>query len=323
MTTYILRRLIQTVIMLVVLSYVCYTLMTLMPGDPVELMIQSNPKITSADIQRLRSLYGLDQPSYVRYANWIKTLASGDLGYSRTYRIPVSEMMGPRLLNTFILSFASIVLSLLISIPLGVFTALRPNTKWDYFINFFAFAGISVPSFWLGIVLILVFSVYFGWFPAGGTTTAGFDDAGFAATIMDRLKYLVLPTISLAYMEMGTFLRFTRSAMMEAMRGDYIRTAKAKGLARSATVWLHGFRNALLSLITIVTLSFSGVFSGALITETVFSYQGVGKLVYDATIGNDFNVAMVSFMISVAMVLLFNLLADILYGFADPRISFH
>jgi peptide/nickel transport system permease protein len=322
MTTYIVRRLIQTLVMLVLLSYLCFTLMALMPGDPVELMIQSNPKIRTEDVARLRTLYGLDQPSYVRYANWAKTILSGDLGYSRTYRIPVADLMGPRLLNTFILSILSIIVSLIVAIPLGVFTALRAGTKWDYFINFFAFAGISVPSFWLGIILIIFFSVQLGWFPAGGTVTAGQEDLGILAMLADRAKYLVLPTLALAYMEIGTFLRFTRSAMLEAMRGDYIRTAKAKGLSRSTTIWAHGFRNALLNIITIVTLSFSTVFSGALITETLFSYQGVGKLVYDSTIGNDFNVAMVSFMISVAMVLVFNLIADILYGFVDPRISY-
>jgi len=322
MTTFIVRRLIQTLVMIAALSYFCFTLMALMPGDPVELMIQSNPKIRSEDIARLKSLYGLDQPSYVRYGHWAQQILRGDLGYSRTYRVPVAELMGPRLWNTFILSITSMAVALTVSIPLGVFTALRAGTKWDYTINFFAFSGISVPSFWLGIILIIVFSVSLRWFPAGGTVTAGLEEAGIWASFADRIKYLILPVLALSYMQIGTFLRFTRSAMLEAMRGDYIRTAKAKGLSRQATIWQHGFRNALLNLITVVTLSFSGVFSGALITETLFSYQGVGKLVYDSTIGNDFNVAMVSFMISVTMVLLFNLLADILYGFADPRISF-
>jgi peptide/nickel transport system permease protein len=295
--------------------------MTLMPGDPVELMIQSNPKITSEDVTRLRTLYGLDQPAYKRYFNWAGAIVEGDLGYSRTYRVPVSELIGPKLMNTFILSMASLVLSLAIAIPLGVLSALRAGSKLDYFVNFIAFAGISVPSFWLAIVLIIVFSVWMHIFPAGGTFTIGVDESGWAG-LLDRAKYLVLPTLSLAYLEIGAFVRFTRSAMLEAMRNDYIRTAKAKGLSRSAVIWKHGFRNALLPLITVVTLSLSGIFSGALITETVFAYQGVGKLVYDSIIGNDFNVAMVSFIISVTMVLLMNLLADILYGFADPRISF-
>ena len=321
MTNFILRRMLQTVVVIVLLSYFCFFLMTLMPGDPVEMMTASNPRITSADVARLRELYGLDQPTYVRYGNWVKTILQGDLGYSRTYRIPVSEILGPKLWNTFILSFASLVVALLIAIPLGVLSALKPNSKIDYAIGFVAFSGISMPSFWLGLMLIIIFAVQIPWLPAGGTFTIGQEDMGWWATIIDRAKYLALPTITLAYLEIGRFLRFTRSAMLEAMRNDYIRTAKAKGLSRAAVIWKHGFRNALLSLITMVTLSFSGVFSGATITETVFAYQGAGKLVYDSIIANDFNVAMVSFMISVSMVLIFNLIADILYSFADPRIS--
>jgi len=320
-TTYILRRLIQTVIVILLLSYFCFYIMTLMPGDPVELMIQSNPKITSEDVARLRNLYGLDQPAYKRYLSWAKSITEGDLGYSRTYRIPVSELIGPKLLNTFILSMSSLSLALLVAIPLGVLSALRAGTKLDYLVNFFAFAGISVPSFWLAIVLIIFFAVWLNIFPAGGTFTIGIAEGGLAQ-ILDRAKYLVLPTLSLAYLQIGTFVRYTRASMLEAMRNDYIRTAKAKGLSRNAVIWKHGFRNALLPLITIVTLSLSGIFGGALITETVFAYQGVGKLVYDSIIGNDFNVAMVSFIISVTMVLIMNLLADIFYGFADPRISF-
>jgi len=315
--TFILRRLIQTIAVILLLSYFCFYIMTLMPGDPVELMIQSNPKITSEDVSRLRTLYGLDQPAYKRYLNWAGSIVQGDLGYSRTYRVPVVELIGPKLFNTFILSMSSLALSLLIAIPLGVYSALRPGSRVDYFTNFFAFAGMSVPTFWLGIVMNILFSVWLPLLPAGGTFTIGGDE-GF----LDRSKYLILPTLSLAYMQIGTFVRYTRSSMLEAMRNDYIRTAKAKGLARQQVVWKHGFRNALLPLITIITLSLSGIFSGALITESVFAYQGVGKLVLDSILANDFNVAMVSFIISVTMVLVMNLLADILYGFADPRISF-
>lgn len=322
MTTYITRRLIQTFVVIILLSYFCFNLMTLMPGDPVELMIQSNPKITSEDITRLKKLYGLDQPGYVRYFNWVKTLAQGDLGYSRTYRIPTSELIGPKLVNTFILSMCSLTLALSIAIPLGVLVAIRPNSKLDYFVNFFSFAGISVPSFWLAIVLIIVFAVWLGLLPAGGTFTIGKTYTGVADEAFDRMKFLILPTMSLAYLQIGSFVRYTRSAMSEALRNDYIRTAKAKGLARAQIIWKHAFRNALIPLVTILALSFSGLFSGAIITETVFAYQGIGKLAYDSIIANDFNVAMVSFMISVIMVLVMNLIADILYGFLDPRISF-
>lgn len=322
MSTFISRRILQTLAVIVVLSYVCFYLMSLMPGDPVDMMIASNPKITTEDIARLKSLYGLDQPTYKRYASWMGALLQGDLGYSRTYRVPVEELMGPRLWNTFILSMASLALSLLIAIPLGVISALKPGSKTDYFVNLFSFAGISIPSFWLAIVLIIVFAVKFPIFPAGGTQTIGADNLGFWAGIWDRSMYLVLPVLSLSIQQIGRFSRFTRSAMLEAMRNDFIRTAKAKGLDQRTVIWQHGFRNALIPLITILALSFSGLFSGAILTETVFAYQGVGKLVYDSIIGNDYNVAMISFVISVSMVLLMNLIADIAYGFADPRISY-
>lgn len=323
MVTFILRRLIQTAIVLVLLSYVCFILMTLMPGDPIELMVTSNPRITAEDVARLRDLYGLDKPSYVRYWNWAKQISQGDLGFSRTYRVPVMDLLAPRLLNTFYLSLSSLLISLLLAIPLGVWTALRVGSPVDYFLNFFSSAGISMPSFWLGIVLIIVFGIWWPILPPSGTSSIGIESAGTWEIFSDRVTYLVLPTLSLAIMQTGRFVRFTRSSMLEALHQDYIRTAKAKGLAAPIVVWRHAFRNALIPLITVVTLSFSSLFSGALITETVFAYQGVGKLVYESIRGNDFNVAMIAFMISIAMVLIFNLIADLLYGVADPRISYH
>lgn len=323
MTSYILRRLIQTMIVIVMLSYVCFYLMTLMPGDPVELLISSNPKVTSEDVARLRELYGLDQPAYKRYATWMSTIAQGDLGYSRTYRVPVSDLMGPRLWNTFILSMLSLGFSFLIAIPIGIYSALKPGSKLDNISNLFSFAGISIPSFWLGLICIIIFAVQLNLLPAGGTETIGIEAEGFWAQFWDHTKYLILPVLSLSIQQIGRNVRFVRSGMMEVMRLDYIRTAKAKGLSKSVVLWKHAFRNTLIPLITILALSLSGVFSGALLTETVFAYQGVGKLVYDSIIANDYNVAMVSFIISVSMVLIMNLLADILYGFADPRISYH
>ncbi|MFN7906136.1 MAG: ABC transporter permease [Pseudobdellovibrionaceae bacterium] len=323
MGTFILRRLIQTCFVIVVLSYICFWIMAKMPGDPVELLISANPRITSADIERLRGLYGLDQPTYKRYWNWVSTLAQGDLGYSRTYRIPVSELMGPRLVNTFILSMLALATSLLIAIPVGIYSALRPGSRFDYIANLFSFAGISIPSFWLGIVLIIIFAVWFRILPAGGTETVGAGNQSGFYFFKDRLTYLLLPIASLSIQQIGVIVRYTRSSMLEAMRNDFIRTAKAKGLERQVVIWKHGFRNALIPLIAILAISFSGIFSGAILTETVFNYQGVGKLVYDSIISNDYNVAMISFVISVTSVLVMNLIADILYGFADPRISYN
>lgn len=322
MLNFIARRIVQTLAVIAVLSFVVYGLMSLMPGDPVDIMVTSNPKITAEDVARLKSLYGLDQPIYKRYGHWIGNLVQGDLGYSRTYRVPVQELMTPRLWNTFVLSLLSLVISLLIAIPLGVLSALKPGSRLDTTVNLFSFGGISIPSFWLAIVLIILFAVKIPLFPAGGTESIGSDELGFMANLLDRAKYLVLPVASLSIQQIGRFSRFTRSAMSEAMRNDFIRTARAKGLSSSTVIWQHGFRNALIPLITILAVSISSLFSGALLTETVFAYQGVGKLVYDSIIANDYNVAMVSFIISVGSVLIMNLVADISYGFADPRISY-
>ncbi|MDG0816374.1 ABC transporter permease [Bdellovibrio svalbardensis] len=322
MTTFIARRILQTLAVIVVLSFVVFYLMSLMPGDPVDMMVASNPKITAEDVARLKALYGLDQPIYKRYGSWMGSILTGDLGYSRTYRVPVEELMGPRLWNTFLLSFISLALSILIAVPLGVLSALKPGSRLDTFVSLLSFGGISIPSFWLAIVLIIAFAVKIPLFPAGGTQTIGAGEMGFWADILDRSKYLVLPVLSLSIQQIGRFSRFTRSSMAEAMRNDFIRTARAKGLSNHTVIWQHGFRNALIPLITILAVSISSLFSGALLTETVFAYQGVGKLVYDSIIGNDYNVAMISFVISVAMVLLMNLIADISYGFADPRIAY-
>ncbi len=281
----------------------------------------SNPKITSEDVARLRELYGLDQPAYKRYLNWAETIIQGDLGHSRTYRVPVSELLGPRLWNTFILSMAALSLSLMIALPIGVYSALNPGGKLDSSINMLAFIGISMPSFLLGLLLIILFAVFFGMLPAGGTETIGADQTGFAY-FLDRGKYLILPVLSLSIQQIGTFVRYARGSMMDVMRLDFVRTARAKGLSHHVVIWKHAFRNALIPMITVVALSLSTVFSGAVLTETVFAYQGVGKLVFDSIMGNDFNVAMVSFIISVSMVLIMNLVADILYGFVDPRISY-
>lgn len=322
MINFVLRRFVQTIIVILILSYVCFGLMSLMPGDPIELMITSNPKITAADVERLRSFYGLDQPMYKRYLNWASDIVQGDLGYSRTYRIPVEEMMGPSLKATFILSMTSLIFSLIIAIPLGILCALKPNSKIDYVVNLFSFAGISVPSFWLGIVLIIIFAVNLQWLPAGGYQTTGVEYESLIEEILDKAAYLILPVLSLSIQSIGRFSRFTRSAMLEAMRNDFIRTAKAKGLSRQVVIWVHGFRNALIPLITIVALSLSSIFSGALITEQLFAYPGIGRLLYSSIISNDYNVAMISFMISVTMVLLMNLIADLLYGVVDPRVSY-
>jgi peptide/nickel transport system permease protein len=225
------------------------------------------------------------------------------------------EILLPRLGNTVILLGLSSIVAIVVAIPLGVIAATRPQSKLDGAINLFCFAGISVPPFWLALLFIMVFAVAFGWLPAGGMGAA---DAGFFA----RLKFLILPVATLTIASLAGYTRFARAAMIEVLRQDYIRTARAKGLGPRRTVFGHGLRNAMLPLTTIIALDFGTLFSGALITETMFGYLGMGKLIYDSILGNDFNLALVGLLLATLVVLIGNFLADIAYAALDPRISF-
>lgn len=288
----------------------------------MDLMASGDPSITAADIKRLRELYGLDQPVWVRYSNWVSTVISGDLGYSRTYNVPVSSIIVPRIINTFVLTATAILVSVLIGVILGVFAAVRQGTFVDYAVNFVAFAAFSIPAFWLAIMLIIFFAVWMPIFPAGGTATIDIaKGASIWTLVLDRARYIILPMVTLAAIQTGTFARYARSAMIDTLRADFIRTARAKGVSEFSVVFRHGLRNAVIPLITVTAISIGFVFSGALLTETVFSYQGMGKLLYDAIIANDFNVAMICLMLSILMVLFMSTVADIFYGIADPRIS--
>ena len=321
MTRYIIGRLLESVLVLALMSFVIYALIALMPGDPIDIMVQSNPDLTPEDAARLKALYGLDKPIFERYWNWLSAAMQGDFGYSRIHSRPVLEVMGPRLANTGLLMGLALLLSLAIALPVGIYSALRPYSASDYAINFVALAGISVPVFWLALMLIVVFAVTLNWLPAGGMETIGGDAEGLA-WVLDRARYLVLPVIALSVASIGGLTRYVRAAMMEVMRQDYIRTARAKGASRARIVLRHALRNAMIPVVTILALSFGTLFSGALITETMFSYLGMGKLIYDSIIGNDYNMALVSLMFATALVLASNLLADLCYAWLDPRVSY-
>jgi peptide/nickel transport system permease protein len=315
-TRFVVTRLLQVVAVLAVMSFIIYALIGLMPGDPIDQMLTADPHLTAADAARLKALYGLDRPLGERYLAWARAALSGDLGYSRLYAKPAVAALLPRLANTAVLMLSSFVLSLAIAVPLGAAAARRPGSALDTAANLLSFAGMSIPPFWFALVLILVFAVALGWLPAGGIATIG--DGGIA----DRARHLVLPVTTLTIASIGTYLRFARAAMIEALRQDYARTARAKGASEARVLWGHAFRNALVPVITVVALSFGSLFSGALITETMFAYPGMGKLIYDAILGNDFNLALAGLLFATLLVLLSNLAADIAYAAADPRISY-
>jgi peptide/nickel transport system permease protein len=316
MSGFVMRRLVQIMIVLLVMSFVIYALIGLMPGDPIDLMISANPHLTSADAARLKALYGLDRPLLERYWAWLQAALAGNFGYSRLYVRPVLAVLAPRFANTALLMGISFALTLALAWPLGLMAARRPGSAFDGAANLLSFAAISVPSFWLALMFILLFAVTLGWFPAGGAETIG--DGGAA----DRLRHLALPVLTLTLVNFGPHLRYMRAAMLDTLNQDYIRTARAKGASEIRILVGHALRNALIPVITVVALTFGSLFSGALITETMFAYPGMGKLIYDAVLGNDYNLALAGLLFATLMTLVANFAADITYAAVDPRISY-
>ena len=316
MSRYVLDRLVQSAVVLAVMSFVIYWLMGLMPGDPIDLMINADPRLSPADAIRLRALYGLDQPILARYWNWLMAALGGDLGYSRLYARPVLAALLPALGNTVLLLGLSFVFAVLIAFGAGIAAAVNQHRMADYAINLIAFLAISVPSFWLALMMIILFSVTLGWLPASGTETIG------GGGLLDHLRFLALPVMTLTFVSFGSHTRFVRASMIETLRQDFIRTARAKGASESRVVLRHALRNALIPVVTVLALDFGFLFSGALVIETIFAYPGMGKLIFDAIMGNDFNLALVALLFATSLTLVGNLLADLAYAWLDPRISY-
>ena len=315
MTRYILNRILQAAIVLLVMSFVIYSLIGLMPGDPIDVMISSNPGATPETVAHLRAIYGLDQPILLRYWHWLAAALQGDFGFSRTHAQPVMQVLLPALWQTCQLMLASFVVSIVLSMTFGILAALKPGGWLDGFVSLFAFAGISVPVFWLALVLILVVAVQWHALPASGIATVGDGSA------WDHIRHLILPVSTLALASTGQFTRFVRAAMIEAMRMDHVRTARAKGAKEGRIVLIHALRNAMIPVVTVMALSFGTLFSGALITETMFAQPGMGKMIFDAIQGNDFNLALTGLLFATLVTLLSNLAADLAYGALDPRIT--
>ncbi|MBC7220790.1 ABC transporter permease [Candidatus Bipolaricaulota bacterium] len=322
MPAYVARRLLQVVPTLLVISLIVYGLLSLKPGDPIDELRRGNPGFTQEDYERLREFYGLDKPWYVRYWRWLGRAVQGDFGPSRQFGRPAAQyVFENRLPNTLLLSGVAVVVALLISIPTGVLSALKQHSALDYTVTVLNFLGVSVPIFWLGIMLIYLFAVRTGGLlPAGSMMTPGIT--GTWAVFVDRLRHLLLPVVALSSLQLAQWTRFMRSSMLEVIRLDYLTTARAKGVCERRVIYRHALRNAILPLITLVGLSIPQLFSGAVLTETVFNWPGMGRAIFDAILVNDFNVAMVSLMFISLLVLSCNLLADLAYAFADPRIRY-
>ncbi len=310
MTRFVLRRLAQGSLVLLIMSFVIYGLIGLMPGDPLDLMLANSPGASPEVVAHLRAIYGLDQPFPVRYWHWLLAIAHGDLGNSRLHAAPVTQVLWPALGVSCKLMLSSFALSVLLAFALGTVAARRPGGWTDSLVSFTSLAGISVPVFWLALVLILAFAVGLHWLPASGT------GAGWG-----QWQHYVLPVTTLTLATTGQFTRYVRAALIETLRMDHVRTARAKGAGEGRVTLVHALRPALIPVITVMALSFGTLFSGALITETMFSVPGMGKMIYDAIQGNDYNLALTGLLFAALVTLLSTLAADLLYAWLDPRVS--
>lgn len=302
MTNYIARRIGYSLLSLVLLSLTIF-LLTRITGDPTLLLVE--PGASQADIDAVRQRLGLDQPIWAQYVSFMGSLAQGDLGQSFYYRTPVLELYISRLPNSLILAFAAMAFSLLIGIPSGILAAVGVGGFWDRAGKVFSLLGLSLPSFWVGLVLILFFSVYLGWLPSSGSGT---------------FLHLLMPAFALGWYFAAAHMRLTRSSMLEVMESEYIKLARLKGLPESRVIAKHAFKNALIPVLTLAGINLVIMINVAVVVETVFAWPGIGRLLYEGITFRDFPVVQAVVLLGGAMIVVVNLLIDILYAVIDPRI---
>ena len=311
MLSYVLRRLAIAIPTLLLVSILVFSLLKFLPGDPA--IALAGEERDPAVIEYLRQKYSLDQPLYVQYGTWLAGIVQGDFGLSIRTRLPIGEMIAQKLPVTIQLSVMAMILATLIGIPAGIIAALKRGTAADYGVSIIGLAGLSVPSFWLGIMLILLFAVTLGWFPSGGYV-AFFDSP------LDNLRHTLLPSLVLGTAAAAIVMRHTRSAMLQVLKQDYVRTARAKGLKERIVVVRHVLRNSLVPVVTMSTLHLGELLSGAVLTEQVFGIPGFGKMIVDGVFSRDYAVVQAVVLCSAALFLLMNLLADIAYVILSPRL---
>lgn len=312
MQRFLAQRLLLLVPTLLLASILIFGIIELAPGDPARMML--GPDATPAQVASERVQLGLDQPVPVRYVIWLGDVAHGNLGVSLVYDRPVTALVLEAFPNTLRLAVSALLLSVLLGFPMGMLAALRQNRPTDFILTSLASLGLAIPSFWLGILLILVFSVKLKWLPPSGVGTA---DQGFLV----GLTYLVMPVVTIAVSNLAVFSRFVRSSMIDVLTADYVRTARAKGLGETAVVSRHALRNALLPVVTILGIQIGRLLGGAVITEAVFAYPGIGRLVVTSILNRDYPVVQATLMLVVLIFLATNLVVDFSYTFLDPRVS--
>ena len=314
--TFFLRRLLSAIPVVFIITFATFVLMQMLPGGPLA-AYENNPEISQEDIQRLRHEMGLDRPIPVQYWAWLKNFVRGDWGYSFATKRPVLQEIWDRLPNTVYLTGFSLILALIIAIPVGIISATRQYSIFDHITTTLTYVGRSMPVYYSGLLLIIIFSIWLRWFPSGGMHTLGKE-----FSIIDSLRHLFLPMVSLSTLIAAKYVRFLRTSMLEVIHQDYIRTAAAKGLHERIIIFKHAFRNAAIPLVTVVAIDLPVLFAGALFTETIYSWPGMGRLFVDSATRFDYSIVMGIVAAIAFLVVLSNLIADVIYGILDPRITY-
>ena len=312
MIAMIVRRFFQLIFLLFGITFLVFSSMYLAPGDPASMI--GGPTATESDLEAIRDDLGLNDPFLTQYGRYIANLAQGDLGFSYQTRQPVAEAIAIRFPNTLKLAVASMIIAIIIGIFAGLISALKHNSWLDVTSTTFALGGISIPNFWLGSILILIFSVNLQWLPV-----AGLSDPWWTA---EGIKQLILPAITLGTGSAAMIARMVRSSMLEVVRADYVRTARAKGVKERSVIWIHTLKNAMIPVITVIGLNFGALLGGSIITEKVFAINGVGRLMIDAIAARDFPMVQGSVLLVATLFVLVNLIVDIVYTYIDPRIKY-
>lgn len=318
MIQYAVKRILKMIPTLLIISIIIFGIINMAPGDFVD--GKANPNMSTEKVQELKEIYGLDKPLPIRYINWAKNAVRGNFGDSLRYKQPVSEVINEHIWNSFLLAMTSFILCLIIAIPIGIISATKQYSSFDKTFTLLSFVGISLPSFFVALVSIKIFSLNLGIFPIGGMTTAGSKATGISS-FMDIAKHMFLPVVTLTIIQFGSLVRYVRTSMLEVIKQDYIRTARAKGLKEKVVIYKHALRNGLIPIITFVGMTIPTLFAGAIITETIFVWPGIGRIGYEAILNRDYTLLMGFNMFMALMTLLGNLISDILYAVVDPRIK--
>ena len=318
MGKYLIRRLLIAIPSLIGISLVLFTVLALAPGDPFE-ELATNPNVPPEVRENLRKQFGLDDPVMVRYVRWFGSMAKGDWGFSFSSRVDVDDLIMQRIPVTLVVIGSSQLLALLIAIPIGVFAATRPYSIFDQIANTFAFIGFSLPTFFTGLLFILLFSIKLDWLPF--VFRADISETGWMWW-WTHFKQSIMPITVLGLFQGASWTRYVRSSVLDVVRLDYVTTARSKGLAERTVIVKHALRNALIPVVTLVALQMPAIFGGAIVTEQIFRVPGIGSLLISAILANDTPVIMAVTFVFACLVIFFNLVADVLYGWLDPRISY-